>query len=105
MYMVRAVLSKKQLPWDKLLVRVHASVMDSPGSDSVWAAVDGPTTKISVSVPTWVPVVDVPENVTLTTVVPERVVAVGLAATTERGSYAAKKPPVIVISWLAANAK
>jgi hypothetical protein len=89
-----AVLSKKQLPVFKLLVRTHASVADSPGSSSVEAAVDGPMTKILIIVPVWVPklvpIVGWPSNVMVRMFVPIRVVAVGFAATTERGSFAAK---------------
>jgi hypothetical protein len=100
-----AVLAKKHVPWAKLLVRTHASVLDSPGSSSVWAAVDGPTTKVSVIVPTWVPIVDTPSNVIVRILVPATVVAVGLAATTETGSFAAKKPAVMVMFWLTVNGK
>jgi hypothetical protein len=93
-----AVLSKKQLPVFKLLVRTHASVADSPGSSSVEAAVDGPMTKMLIIVPVWVPklllicvpIVGWPSNVMVRMFVPIRVVAVGFAATTERGSFAAK---------------
>jgi hypothetical protein len=56
-------------------------------------------------VPTWVPVVDAPEKVMVRTVVPTTVVAVGLAVTTETGSFAAKSPPPIVMFWLTVNAE
>ena len=93
-----AVLSKIQFPVSKLLVRMQALVIDKPGSRSVEAAVDGPMTRMSTIVPVWVPklvsicvpIVGWPSNVIVRMFVPMRVVAVGFAESTERGSFAAK---------------
>ena len=84
---------------------MHASVTDSPESTSVQATVDGPTTKVPVIVPTWVPTVDSPSNVMVSVVVATKVVPTVSTASTERGSFAAKNPPVIVVFWPNANAE